>query len=139
RTTFYRCATPPGQSLERDWRKRLKKSHLGIGVGLAMLAAAVWVAYRWRTSGFAWDKFKGSLYNLDWRWMSAALALILITYFGRALRWEVMLRPLRQGILNPAGLAVLSQRATILPEGLAVPSQKATILPEGLAVPSQKA
>jgi len=69
-----------------------------------MLAAAVWVAYRWRTSGFAWDKFKGSLSNLDWRWMSAALALILVTYFGRALRWEVMLRPLREGILNPAGL-----------------------------------
>lgn len=36
--------------------------------------------------------------------MSAALALILVTYFGRALRWEVMLRPLREGMLNPAGL-----------------------------------
>ena len=73
-------------------------------MGLAALAAAAWVGYRWRTSGFAWDKFRGSLYNLDWRWMSAALALILVTYFGRALRWEVMLRPLREGILNPAGL-----------------------------------
>jgi glycosyltransferase 2 family protein len=82
----------------------LKKSHLGIGVGLAALVAAAWVGYRWRTSGFAWDKFRGSLYNLDWRWMSAALALILVTYFGRALRWEVMLRPLREGMLNPAGL-----------------------------------
>jgi glycosyltransferase 2 family protein len=82
----------------------LKKSHLGIGVGLASLAAAAWVGYRWRTSGFAWGKFKGSLSNLDWRWMAAGVALILITYFGRALRWEVMLRPLREGILNPAGL-----------------------------------
>jgi uncharacterized protein (TIRG00374 family) len=96
----------------------LKKRHLGIGVGLAALAAAAWVGYRWRTSGFAWDKFKGSLSNLDWRWMTAALVLILVTYFGRALRWEVMLRPLREGILNPAGLAVPSQKATGLPEGL---------------------
>lgn len=83
-----------------------------------MLAAAAWVGYRWRTSGFDWDKFKESLLNLDWRWMAAGVALILLTYFGRAARWEVMLRPLREGILNTAGLAVPSQKATSLPADL---------------------
>src|SRR5262249_37337222 len=30
----------------------------------------------------------------DWTWLALALALIMATYVGRALRWEVLLRPL---------------------------------------------
>lgn len=57
---------------------------------------AAFVAYRWRTSGFAWHEFTTALAGVDWSWLSLALALILATYVGRALRWEVMLRPLQK-------------------------------------------
>jgi len=73
----------------------LKKQHLGVVLGIAVvLAAVVYVYYRWHHSGFAWQKFVDVLSTVDWSWLSLALALILATYVGRALRWEIMLRPL---------------------------------------------
>lgn len=86
-------------------RARLKKHHWGAIFAVAcLLASAAFVIYRWRTSGFNWHQFADSLRNVDWTWMAGALALILATYAGRALRWEVMLRPLTQ----PDFLGVLS-------------------------------
>jgi len=61
---------------------------------LILAALAGFVYYRWRTSGFSWNKFLEALEGLDWSWMALSLALVLATYVGRALRWEVMLRPL---------------------------------------------
>lgn len=73
----------------------MKKRRLGIVFALAGAgAAAAFVIYRFRTSGFAWREFADALRHVDWRWLTAALVLILGTYAGRALRWEVMLRPL---------------------------------------------
>ncbi len=73
----------------------MKKRHLGAGVGvLAIVAAAVFVVYRWRHSGFVWKKFVEVFSGVNWSWLTLALALILITYVGRAMRWEIMLRPL---------------------------------------------
>ena len=48
-----------------------------------------------RQQGFHWAAFKATLTQLDWRWLSAALALALATYYGRALRWAVLLKPLQ--------------------------------------------
>ncbi len=77
--------------------KHLTKKHVGAGLGVALtLAMAAFVVYRWRTSGFAWREFTASLANVDWTWLALALALILATYVGRAMRWEVMLRPLQK-------------------------------------------
>ena len=59
-----------------------------------MLAAVLFVYYRWRDSGFSWQKFVAVFVNVDWSWLALALALILATYVGRAMRWEIMLRPL---------------------------------------------
>jgi uncharacterized protein (TIRG00374 family) len=71
------------------------KRQLGVVFGvIAAIAAVAFVLYRWRTSGFSWQAFADSLRNVDWNWLALALALILATYVGRALRWEVMLRPL---------------------------------------------
>jgi len=73
----------------------LKKRHLGVGAGIVAAAAAVlFVIYRWRHSGFVWSKFVAVFSNVDWSWLALAMALILATYVGRALRWEIMLRPL---------------------------------------------
>ena len=71
------------------------KRRVGIVFGVVVAAAALaFVLYRWRTSGFSWRAFADSLRNVDWNWLALALVLILATYVGRALRWEVMLRPL---------------------------------------------
>jgi uncharacterized protein (TIRG00374 family) len=73
----------------------LNKRRLGLGfVVLALLAAAAYVVYRWRTSGFSWSEFIAALRQVDWTWLAVSQALILATYVARALRWEVMLRPL---------------------------------------------
>jgi glycosyltransferase 2 family protein len=73
----------------------LKKHHLGAIVGVtATLIAGYFVYYRWSTSGFVWQDFVTSFESVNWHWMSIALASVLVTYWGRALRWEIMLRPL---------------------------------------------
>jgi uncharacterized protein (TIRG00374 family) len=73
----------------------LKKHHLGAGLGiLALLAAVLFVVYRWRHSGFVWVKFVAVFSDVSWSWLALSMALILATYVGRALRWEIMLRPL---------------------------------------------
>ena len=75
----------------------MNKKHLGVGIALlAVAGAVVFIIYRWRTSGFAWGEFTASLRHADWRWLVLSQVLLLATYFGRALRWEVMLRPLRK-------------------------------------------
>jgi uncharacterized protein (TIRG00374 family) len=79
----------------------LKKHHLGAASGVAVLAAALaYVYYRWRDSGFAWTKFIASIRGADWSWLLLAMALILATYVGRAMRWEIMLRPLTKGMVK---------------------------------------
>ncbi len=75
----------------------MNKKYLGAGLGIAATAAmAAFVVYRWRTSGFSWQAFTGALVNVDWSWLALSLALILATYVGRAMRWEIMLRPLQK-------------------------------------------
>jgi uncharacterized protein (TIRG00374 family) len=77
----------------------LNKRRLGLGFALvALCAAAAFVAYRWRTSGFSWSEFVTALRQVDWTWLALSQALILATYVTRALRWEVMLRPLRKDV-----------------------------------------
>lgn len=76
---------------------RLTKKHFGIGLAIAAAAGAtVYAIWRWRDSGFSWTDFAASFYHVDWSWLSLAFALVMATYVGRVLRWEVMLRPLRK-------------------------------------------
>jgi uncharacterized membrane protein YbhN (UPF0104 family) len=49
----------------------------------------------WHHTRFEWKAFAASFLHLDWRWLALAVALSLATYYGRALRWAVMLRPLQ--------------------------------------------
>ncbi|MGD1098494.1 MAG: lysylphosphatidylglycerol synthase transmembrane domain-containing protein [Bryobacteraceae bacterium] len=74
----------------------MSKRHLGAGIAaLAALAAVLFVVHRLRTSGFAWKEFAAALTQVDWRWLALSMILVMATYAGRALRWEVMIRPLR--------------------------------------------
>lgn len=67
-----------------------------LGAVAAAIAAIVYAVWRWRGAGFDWNEFGSALRHVDWSWLSLGCALILATYVGRALRWEVMLRPLTQ-------------------------------------------
>ena len=63
---------------------------LAIVVSLIVL---VLLAYRTRGVSFRWDLFLATLSHVDWRWLAASICLILLSNVGRALRWQVMLRP----------------------------------------------
>jgi hypothetical protein len=64
---------------------------------LAAIVAAglcVWLLHaRVSTRAFDWGVAVASLTRLHWPWLLVALFPIFGTYYGRALRWEVFLRP----------------------------------------------
>jgi uncharacterized protein (TIRG00374 family) len=79
--------TKTSKRLSQRWR-------IGIGVVIALFAAAaIAILYRMRGTGFRWDLFLATFRELDAFWMTAAILLILLTYVGRALRWQVLMRP----------------------------------------------
>ncbi len=76
-------------------RKPKNKLHLVV-IFLVVAGFAGWfLRERWRSSGFNWSAFAASFLDIRWDWMAVAIALTLLTYFGRAMRWRVMIRPLR--------------------------------------------
>ena len=64
--------------------------------GLALVAIAALLFYRFRKSPFQWDVFLATFTGVDWAWLSFGILLMLLTYIGRALRWGVMLKPIRE-------------------------------------------
>jgi uncharacterized protein (TIRG00374 family) len=73
-------------------------SPAGRSRALAVIVAAgllvlVLIAYRTRGATFRWDLFRATLDQVDWTWLAASICLILLSNVGRALRWQVMLRP----------------------------------------------
>ena len=81
-------------------------------VALCVLAAAlvVWaLSTQLEGRAFDWRVALGSFARLHWGWIALSLIPIFGTYYGRALRWAVFLRPLRP---HPSRWGLLS--ATIL-------------------------
>jgi len=62
---------------------------------ILLLIALYFLRSELRKSGFHWSVFVATLAQLDWPWLLAAVGLALATYYGRALRWAVLLKPLR--------------------------------------------
>lgn len=75
----------------------LKNKHI-VGILVILAALAGFAYYRWRTAGFSWRDFVGAIQGVDGSWMALALSLVLATYVGRALRWDIMLRPLTRKV-----------------------------------------
>lgn len=92
----------------------MKKHHAAVAITAAALAALAFVIYRWRTSGFAWRQFIFTIRSVDGAWLGASVALILATYLGRALRWEVMLRPLNRQAATGAAAPLLRRLLDVL-------------------------
>jgi uncharacterized membrane protein YbhN (UPF0104 family) len=65
---------------------------LFIAITVVILTALL--LYRLRSTPFQWQLFLTTFYRINWIWLAASIVLMLLTYVGRALRWEVMLRPL---------------------------------------------
>jgi hypothetical protein len=63
-------------------------------LALAVVLVLAIVLFRLRGGSFQWQLFFATLRHVDWRWFALSILLMLLTYVGRALRWEVMLRPL---------------------------------------------
>src|SRR5579864_2410869 len=70
------------------WRNR------ALIVGLAAVVLIWLLLYRLRGAPFQWQLFLTTFYRVNWIWLALSILLMLLTYVGRALRWEVMLRPL---------------------------------------------
>ena len=64
-----------------------------LGAVLVLLPLLIWLSWQ-RLAAFDWAAL-GHVYNqIDWRWMLPGGATVLASYLARALRWQVMLRPL---------------------------------------------
>ncbi len=77
----------PDQPSSKRWRIA------AFVLAAAVVIGAVFGFRRLRGSEFRWDQFAATFAQLDLPWLSAAVILILLTYLGRALRWQVLLRP----------------------------------------------
>lgn len=62
----------------------------------AVLTAGYFLFARLRGSEFRWELFTSVFRDFDPRWLGLSTLLILLTYVGRALRWRVMILPLRE-------------------------------------------
>jgi glycosyltransferase 2 family protein len=64
-----------------------------IALLLVALVALAILAHRALQSGFDWHRFWATFGRLDLLWLFLAALMILTSYLGRALRWQVMMRP----------------------------------------------
>ncbi len=83
RPTFYK-----GAGGHENRRRR------AILVALAALLVIAFILYRLRGTSFHWQRFAATFQHVHWGWLTVSILLVFLTYLGRALRWEVMLRPL---------------------------------------------
>jgi len=84
---------------------------IGIGVGLAVL---VYVGY---ALVVGWEDVAGALASWDWRWLPVLLALSLVNYVIRFIRWEYYLRLLdiRVPLRTSAAVFVAGLAMTVTP------------------------
>jgi uncharacterized protein (TIRG00374 family) len=63
---------------------------------VAGLAAGIWLVRLFLNGrGFDWRAFRATLLALKWWWLAAACASVIAGYYGRALRWRVLMRPVK--------------------------------------------
>ncbi|HTC89557.1 MAG TPA: lysylphosphatidylglycerol synthase transmembrane domain-containing protein [Bryobacteraceae bacterium] len=88
-----RLSLPPEPTANRPRPSLARPSRTLVLAVLASLLVLVILAYRTRGLSFRWDLLLATLEHVDWRWLMVSICLILLINVGRALRWQVMLRP----------------------------------------------
>jgi len=62
---------------------------------VAGLVAVGWLAWsKWSGAGFDWQRFSATFTSLDRPKAALGVGLGLLTYLGRAIRWQLMIRPI---------------------------------------------
>ena len=69
------------------------KKHAYVVAALLLLAALLYFWLR-HAGHFDWARFRANLADADPVWVSASCLLITLSYLGRAIRWQLMLRPI---------------------------------------------
>lgn len=59
-------------------------------------AATGFFWFQVRRRGFDWHTFISAFAGLRWKWLLLSFVLVASTYYGRALRWAVLMRPVKQ-------------------------------------------
>ena len=80
------------------WRFRIAgpaRRRLLITLALFVIAAGAVYGFRKLGKDFRWDLFLATFHSLRPAWLATAVLIILLTYVVRALRWRIMLLPLR--------------------------------------------
>lgn len=77
----------------RDGASASRMRNLAL-VSVLVLVLAWVVSRHWPAGGFDYSGFVSSLRNADLRWLILSWLLVLVSYYGRVLRWMVMLRPI---------------------------------------------
>jgi uncharacterized protein (TIRG00374 family) len=80
------AALAPGA--RRRW-KWVALALVGLGAGLWLLRS------RLAARGFDWRMFAATLSGLRWEWLAASAVAVVGSYFVRALRWTVLMRPVK--------------------------------------------
>lgn len=84
-----------GQTLGEGGLIKAKKWKWLVLGAVLLLVALFLLRSELRKQGFHWAVFAATLARLDWTWLLAAVVLGLATYYGRVLRWAVLLKPLQ--------------------------------------------
>ena len=97
-----------------DVRPRTRRR--GTVVALAAVVLAALLAWRWRQLGFEWREFSAIFHQLHWGWVGLSAIFALLTYLGRALRWQVLLRPVqpRSSLWNLLSATAIGFTAIVL-------------------------
>src|SRR5262245_52922604 len=68
---------------------------------LCLAGIAAYLIYKLSTWDFDWSLFLSSLWNIKPGWIAASIVATLLTYVGRAFRWQVLLNPLKSIPMGP--------------------------------------
>jgi glycosyltransferase 2 family protein len=85
--------------------------------GVALLALAAWALYAAaHRQGFHWQAFVAAISGLRWPWLLLASLCAIASYYGRAIRWAVLIRPVRPhpGMWNLFSATVIGFTAVTL-------------------------
>jgi len=86
-------------------------------LGIAVAGLLAWFLHaQLANRSFDWRLLAGTLRLLRWQWLALALVPIFASYYGRALRWSVFLRPLKPkpSVVNILGATVIGFTAITL-------------------------
>lgn len=85
-------------------------------VALLLIGGLVWFFVWGKNSTFRWDLFWSTFSQTNPYWLAAAVGIILLTYLGRAIRWQVMIRPIcpKSSLWNLFDATVIGFTAVVL-------------------------